>query len=143
MDLKLTGKTALVTGGSEGIGKAIAMALAREGVDTAICARRPDLLERAAREISDATGRRVVPIPADLTEAAQADAFVRRGAEALGRVDIMVNNAGSAPGGVIETLSEDGRRPRAHRDPATRALRAPRASSRSPVGISRAVGRRL
>lgn len=106
MDLQLTGKTALVTGGSEGIGKAIAMALAREGVDVAICARRQDLLERAAREIADATGRRVVPIPADLTDSQKADAFIRRGAEALGRVDIMVNNAGSAPGGVIETLSE-------------------------------------
>jgi len=106
MELKLEGKTALVTGGSEGIGRAIAMGLASEGVDVAICARRLEPLEKAAKEISDTTGRKVVPITADLTKDADAKAFVEKAAEALGRVDIMVNNAGSAPGGVIETLTE-------------------------------------
>lgn len=106
MELKLEGKTALVTGGSEGIGRAIAMGLASEGVDVAICARRLEPLEKAAKEISDATGRKVVSITADLTKDADAKAFVEKAAEALGRVDIMVNNAGSAPGGVIETLTE-------------------------------------
>lgn len=106
MELKLEGKTALVTGGSEGIGRAIAMGLASEGVDVAICARRLEPLEKTAKEIADATGRKVVPITADLTKDADAKAFVEKAAEALGRVDIMVNNAGSAPGGVIETLSE-------------------------------------
>ena len=90
MDLKLKGKTALVTGGSEGIGKGIALALAKEGVDVAICARRKEPLEAAAAEIAKATGRKIVAIPA-----------------ALGRVDIMINNAGSAAGGVIEHLTED------------------------------------
>ncbi|MBB6305890.1 SDR family NAD(P)-dependent oxidoreductase [Xanthobacter tagetidis] len=107
MDLELTGKTALVTGGSEGIGKAIAWGLAKEGVDVAICSRRLDKLEAAAKEISDATGRKVIPIAADLTKDADAKAFVTKGHEALGRIDILVNNAGSAPGGVLEHLSED------------------------------------
>lgn len=107
MDLKLQGKTALVTGGSEGIGKAIAFGLAREGVDVAICGRRVDVLEATAKEIAEATGRKVVAITADLTKDEDAKAFVTKGHEALGRVDIMVNNAGSAPGGVIETLTED------------------------------------
>lgn len=107
MDLKLQGKTALVTGGSEGIGKAIAFGLAREGVDVAICGRRVDVLEATAKEIADATGRKVVAIAADLTKDEDAKAFVTKGHAALGRVDIMVNNAGSAPGGVIETLTED------------------------------------
>ncbi|MGR7994509.1 MULTISPECIES: SDR family NAD(P)-dependent oxidoreductase [unclassified Xanthobacter] len=107
MDLQLEGKTALVTGGSEGIGKAIAFGLAREGVDVAICGRRVDVLEATAKEIADATGRKVVAIPADLTKDEDAKAFVTKGHEALGRVDIMVNNAGSAPGGVIETLTEE------------------------------------
>jgi 3-oxoacyl-[acyl-carrier protein] reductase len=106
VDLQLKGKTALITGGSEGIGRAIAMALANEGVDIAICARRNDPLEAAAVEISKATGRKVVPITADLTKDADAANFVKSAAQALGRVDIMINNAGSAPGGVIETLSE-------------------------------------
>jgi NAD(P)-dependent dehydrogenase (short-subunit alcohol dehydrogenase family) len=63
MDLKLKGKTALVTGGSEGIGKAIALGLAREGVDIAICACRPDALAAAAKEIGAATGRKIIPDP--------------------------------------------------------------------------------
>ena len=106
MDLQLRGKTALVTGGSEGIGKGIARALAREGVDVAICARRKDVLQAAADEIAGESGRRVVAILADLTKDADARNFIAQGHRALGRVDIMVNNAGSAPGGVIERLSE-------------------------------------
>ncbi len=106
MDLQLKGKTALVTGGSEGIGKAIAWALAKEGVDVAICARRKKPLEAAAAEIAKATGRKIVAIAADLTKSEDAERFIKEGAAALGRIDIMLNNAGSAPGGVIETLTE-------------------------------------
>jgi 3-oxoacyl-[acyl-carrier protein] reductase len=106
MDLKLKGKTALVTGASEGIGKGITRWLAKEGVDVAICARRKEPLEAAAAEIAKETGRKVVAIPADLTKDADAKNFIEQGRKALGRVDIMVNNAGSAPGGVIERLTE-------------------------------------
>jgi len=94
MDLKLEGKTALVTGGSAGIGKGIARALASEGVDVAICARRKEPLEEAAAEIARATNRRIVPIPADLSKDADAKNFVAQSHTALGRVDILVNNAG-------------------------------------------------
>jgi len=107
MDLKLNGKTALVTGGSAGIGKAIARALAGEGVDIAVCARRKEPLEAAASEIARATNRKIVPILADLTRPPDAENFVRHAHSALGRIDILVNNAGSAPGGVIEFLSEE------------------------------------
>ncbi len=107
MDLRLKGKTALVTGGSEGIGKAVALGLAREGVDVAICARSAETLNKAAQEIAKETGRKIYAIPADLTKDADAKNFVLKGAELLGgRVDIMVNNAGSAPGGIIENLTE-------------------------------------
>ena len=107
MELQLKGKTALITGGSEGIGKGIAMGLAKEGVDVAICARRPDPLEATAQEIRDTTGVKVVALPCDLTDNDQAKKFIEGSAKDLGRVDIMVNNAGSSPGGVIEHLSED------------------------------------
>jgi 3-oxoacyl-[acyl-carrier protein] reductase len=107
MDLHMTGKTALVTGASVGIGRAIADALAREGVDIAICARRPEPLAAAAAEIARATNRKIVPIVADLTKPADAANFVGEAHAALGRIDILVNNAGSAPGGVIEFLSEE------------------------------------
>jgi NAD(P)-dependent dehydrogenase (short-subunit alcohol dehydrogenase family) len=107
MDLKLNGKCALVTGGSAGIGKAIARTLAAEGVDVAICARRKEPLAAAAAEIARATNRKILPIPADLTKPGDAENFVRQAHLALGRVDILVNNAGSAPGGVIEYLEEE------------------------------------
>src|ERR1700756_3468387 len=107
MDLQMNGKQALVTGASAGIGKAIAFALAREGVDVAICARRPGPLQAAASQIARETNRKIVAIPADLTKPADAEAFVEKAHIALGRVDILVNNAGSAPGGLIEFLSEE------------------------------------
>jgi 3-oxoacyl-[acyl-carrier protein] reductase len=103
MDLQMNGKAALVTGASVGIGKAIAFALAREGVDVAICARRREPLEAAASQIARETNHKIVAIPADLTKPADAEAFVKEAHNALGRVDILVNNAGSSPGGVLET----------------------------------------
>ena len=107
MDLKLKGKTALVTGGSEGIGKGITLALAKEGVDVAICARRKEPLDAVAQEISKATGRKIVPIAADLRQDKDAKNFIEQAHKALGCCDIMINNAGSAAGGVIEHLTED------------------------------------
>jgi NAD(P)-dependent dehydrogenase (short-subunit alcohol dehydrogenase family) len=106
MDLRLSGKVALVTGGSAGIGKGIAGALAREGCDVAICARRRDVLEATAAQIRAESGRKVLAVPADLTRTEDAERFVQSAASVLGRVDILVNNAGSAPGGILEALDE-------------------------------------
>jgi NAD(P)-dependent dehydrogenase (short-subunit alcohol dehydrogenase family) len=107
MDLQMTGKKAIVTGASEGIGKAITWAFAREGVDVAICARRKEPLEAVAAEISRATDRQIVPITADLTKPADAENLIKKAHAALGRIDILVNNAGSSPGGVLEHLTEE------------------------------------
>jgi NAD(P)-dependent dehydrogenase (short-subunit alcohol dehydrogenase family) len=107
MDLQMTGKKAIVTGASEGIGKAITWAFAREGVDVAICARRKEPLEAVAAEISRATNRQIIPITADLTKPADAENLVKKAHAALGRIDILVNNAGSSPGGVLEHLTEE------------------------------------
>jgi 3-oxoacyl-[acyl-carrier protein] reductase len=107
MDLKLKGKIALVTGGSEGIGKGIARVLAQEGCDLAICARRKETLEATAAELRKETGRDILAIPADLTKAEDAKNFIDTAARHFGRIDIMVNNAGSAAGGTIEFLTEE------------------------------------
>ena len=98
MDLELGGKTAIVTGGSRGIGKAIARELAREGVDVAIVARSEDALREAAAELAEATGRRIVPIAADTASDAAVKAMVEQAASELDHLDILVNCA-AQPGG--------------------------------------------
>jgi NAD(P)-dependent dehydrogenase (short-subunit alcohol dehydrogenase family) len=112
MDLGLEGKRAIVTGGSLGIGKAIARELAREGADVVIVARTKDTLEAAARELAAETGRHVIPLVADVTSRAQVDAMVAQAAARLGGLHILVNS-GSAPGGSatatgpIETIVDE------------------------------------
>jgi NAD(P)-dependent dehydrogenase (short-subunit alcohol dehydrogenase family) len=98
MDLGLKGKGAIVTGGSQGIGKAIARELAREGVNVAIVARKKAPLEAAARELSAETGARVIALTADVTDKTQVEAMVERAAAELGGLHILVNS-GSSPGG--------------------------------------------
>ena len=101
MDLKLTGKRAIITGGSVGIGKATARVLANEGVDILICARRQDILEQTASELAAETGRNIIPVVADTTSTESVNAMVARAVEELGGVDILVNNA-AAPGGFVQ-----------------------------------------
>src|SRR2546427_1452616 len=98
MDLGLQGKHAIVTGGSRGIGKAIARELAREGADVAIVARNKADLEATARELAAETNRRIVPLAADVTSKEQVDRMVAEAAQQLGGLHILVNS-GSAPGG--------------------------------------------
>jgi NAD(P)-dependent dehydrogenase (short-subunit alcohol dehydrogenase family) len=110
MDLGLQGKHAIVTGGSRGIGKAIAQELAREGVDLAIAARTKEPLEQTARELAAETGRRVLSLPTDVTSREQVDRMVAEAAERLGGLHILVNS-GSYPGGTatgpIETIKDE------------------------------------
>ena len=98
MDLELKGKTAVVTGGSRGIGKAIARELALEGVDLAISARDQAALEASAAELASETGRRIIPIRADTRSDEDVRAMVKQAASELGHLDILVNNA-ARPGG--------------------------------------------
>ncbi|HKA05009.1 MAG TPA: SDR family NAD(P)-dependent oxidoreductase [Acidimicrobiales bacterium] len=93
MDLQLAGRRALVTGGSRGIGKAVARVLAGEGCDVAIAARTPQTLEDAAAELGDATGRRIVPVVADTGSTESVAALARAVQTHLGGVDILVNSA--------------------------------------------------
>src|SRR5262252_4138905 len=98
MDLGLQDKRAIVTGGSRGIGKAIARELAREGADVAIVARNKGDLEATARELAAATNRRILPLAADVTSKEQVDRMVAEAAQQLGGLHILVNS-GSHPGG--------------------------------------------
>jgi len=98
MDLGLRGKHAIVTGGSQGIGKAVARELAREGCDVAIISRNKDRLEATAKELSAETRGRVIALAADVTSREQVDSMVAEAAAKLGGLHILVNS-GSSPGG--------------------------------------------
>ncbi len=100
MDLQLSGKRALVTGGSRGIGRAIARQLAMEGCDVALAARDPARLSAAAGELAAETGRRVIGLPVDTGDDASVRAMVEAAVTALGGLDILVNSA-AEPGGKL------------------------------------------
>lgn len=92
---ELTGMTAFVTGASRGIGRAIALAYAQAGADLALVSRSPEALAEVAKEI-EAIGRRAVVVPCDLTDRDAAAGAVRQAVDALGKLDVVVNNAGGA-----------------------------------------------
>jgi NAD(P)-dependent dehydrogenase (short-subunit alcohol dehydrogenase family) len=106
MDLGLTGRVAIVTGGSRGIGKAIAGELAREGADVAICGRNQETIGEAAQALAKDTGRRIIPVVADTTKWDSVTKLVQTVVAQLGRVDILVNNA-ATPGGLVSGLLAD------------------------------------
>lgn len=93
---ELDGKVALVTGGSKGIGRAIALRFADAGADIALAARGPDDLERTAQEV-EKLGRRALPVPTDVSDPGQVEALVEKTLKDLGTIDLLVNNAGAAP----------------------------------------------
>lgn len=107
MELGLSGATALVTGGSKGIGRATAQLLAEEGCDLAIVARGQEQLERAAKEIAERTGQRVIPLAGDMSQQEDVDSCVQRAIDELGGLDVLITCAGSSPGGLLEELTED------------------------------------
>jgi 3-oxoacyl-[acyl-carrier protein] reductase len=106
MDLGLGGKVALITGGSEGIGRATAEELAREGARVAICARRPEPLEAAAAEIRAATGGEVLAVPADVSRAEEIQRCVQRVTQDLGTITLLVNNAGTSAAAALERVDD-------------------------------------
>jgi 3-oxoacyl-[acyl-carrier protein] reductase len=101
MNLELDGMGAVVTGGSLGIGRAIAAELAAEGATVLIVARDASRTERAADEISRQTGGRVLACAGDMTVPSQIEEVLATARHRLGRIDILVNNAGSSPMGRI------------------------------------------
>jgi 3-oxoacyl-[acyl-carrier protein] reductase len=107
MDLELGGKVAVLTGASKGIGYASARALAREGARVAICARGQEGLERAAAALRADTGAEVLTVQADMGVRDDARRFMATAAERFGQIDILVNCAGSSPGGLLLDITEE------------------------------------
>jgi len=113
MELGLAGRRAIVTGGSKGLGKAIAAELLAEGARVTICSRHGDELEAAAADLRQQAGRpggaagSVQALRCDVTDPAQVSDFVPAAASAMGGLDILVNNAGGARPGRFATLTDD------------------------------------
>ena len=108
LELGLEGKVAIITGGSEGLGRAAVERLASEGAHVAICARRQGPLEQAQREIRAATGQEVLAVQADATVSADLERLVNATLERFGAINILVNNAGrSAANSVLSADDAD------------------------------------
>ena len=106
MELGLKGKVAIVTGATEGIGRATALQLAREGAAVAICARRQEPLDRTSAELRK-TGSEVLALPADMSKKADVERFMKAVVDRFGRIDILVNNAGTSMRGKFLELDDE------------------------------------
>ncbi len=107
MDLGLKDKVALVAGASQGMGRATALAFAREGAKVSMCARGEAVLNEAAAMIRKETSGEVLSMVADMAKAEDIQHFVNKSAEHFGRVDIIVNNAGGPPPGEFMKFTDE------------------------------------
>ncbi|MBD1394151.1 SDR family oxidoreductase [Mucilaginibacter glaciei] len=107
MDLKLTGKVALILAASKGLGKAIALSLSQEGAQVIIGSRDAEQLNKTADEIKKATGNEVVAIPVDVSDALQLSDFIKKAGNTFGRIDILLNNAGGPPFDKFENFDDE------------------------------------
>jgi len=103
----LEGMAAVVTGSAQGMGKGIALGLAQHGADVALCDVKADVLEQAKKEIAEETGRRVIAEVLDITDEQKVKDFTARVERELGKIDIVVNNAGIHPLKAIEEIDGD------------------------------------
>jgi 3-oxoacyl-[acyl-carrier protein] reductase len=107
MDIRLDGRSAIVTGGSKGLGLAMATRYAASGADVAILARNADALERARAAISEKGRGRVVAIACDVSKADEIERAYATAVRDLGKVDIVVNNAGTSQRGNFEEITDE------------------------------------
>ena len=108
MQIRMDGRSALITGGSRGLGRAMALKFAQAGAKVAILARRADVLEETRREIEAAApGARVKPCPCDVSDPGQLQEAYRAAVKDFGQVDILVNNAGTSVRGKFEELTDE------------------------------------
>jgi len=106
LELGLEGKVAIVTGGSEGLGRAAVERLAQSGARVTACARRKDVLEQAVADVRKATGTDVLAVSADVSRSADCEAVVAATVAQFGGVDILLNNAGTSAGAAFETVDD-------------------------------------
>ncbi|MFX0182595.1 MAG: SDR family oxidoreductase [Candidatus Hodarchaeota archaeon] len=106
MDLELEQKVCLIAGSSSGLGKAVAIEMAKEGADVIICARNQENLSLVAEEIQQ-IGRKVLAVPTDLTQYLQVKNLVEKGIETFGKIDILITNCGGPPSGNFLDFSVD------------------------------------
>ncbi len=107
MDLGLSGKNVLITGGSMGIGKACARLFAQEGSSVAMTARTKEVLESTAKELEEETGARILALTGDMSVQQDVERVTADAIEELGGIDVLVTCAGSSPGGLMEDLTDD------------------------------------
>ena len=107
MNVTMQGRVAVITGGSKGIGLAVATRMAQSGADVALLARRPDVLEEARRLVQAASKGRVHVVACDVSRADEVESAYEGVMAAFGRVDILVNNAGTSRTGVFTTITDD------------------------------------
>jgi NAD(P)-dependent dehydrogenase (short-subunit alcohol dehydrogenase family) len=107
MDVRMDGRRALITGGSQGLGFAMAKRFAESGADVALLARRAEILDEAKREIEAATGRTAWVYPCDIARADHIAGMYRALEGGFGPIDILVNNAGSSQHGKLEELTDE------------------------------------
>src|SRR4051812_49025436 len=107
MEISLKGRTAIVTGGSKGIGQGVATRFAQSGADVAIVARGHEALDVAVKEIGKTAKGRVTGVQADVGKAADVQRAYDEVMRAFGKVDIIVNNAGTSRAGPFENLTDD------------------------------------
>ncbi len=107
MDLNLNDKVAIVTGGSDGIGKAAAISLANEGAKVAIIARNQEKIDLSVKEISETTNGNIIGISADVSDESEVKTMVSRVADEFGRIDILINNAGTSAATTLYKMTDE------------------------------------
>ncbi|MDP6344343.1 MAG: SDR family NAD(P)-dependent oxidoreductase, partial [Alphaproteobacteria bacterium] len=107
MQANMDGRVALITGGSEGLGRAMGRKFAEAGADVALAARRPEVLEAARAEIADASGRTIRAYPTDVSDGGQVAALFEAAVDDFGHVDVLVNNAGTSQTGKFGEISDE------------------------------------
>ncbi len=107
MDLGLKGKVALVPASSSGLGRAVAMAFAREGAKLAICSRRQDAIDEVAKEAKDTYGAEVLAMEADLANKDDIEKVLKKTLDTYGGIDVLILNAGGPPPGMFDKLVDD------------------------------------